>query len=270
MCSADPPPSSAPRPTPESDWRAFRARLIAGNAGTPPSPHPPAAWAHTLPSPEVGAVLLPTPGTFSAVGGQAYFDRAALLLLGHGDGGSWGVMLDRPLASTLGQALRGGGEALVGAAAAAAPLYLGGDVHTDAFFWLRWGDEAGGGAERGGEGGDGGDGGDDASQGGGRLGKEVLPGLWVSPVSLGGNGAADAATGRVVRGCAGWGDGQLQSEVDRGVWVVAACNGPALWGGGQEGMGRVAGHLAAADAPAGGEWAAAAAADEEGRGGGQA
>lgn len=239
-------------------------------------------------------MLLPTPGTFSAVGSQAYFDRAALLLLGHGDGGSWGVMLDRPLAGTLGQALAGGGASLVGAAAAAAPLYLGGDVHTDAFFWLRRGDEQGGGpgggegggAARSGDGsGGGGDedaptsagggvgsGGTASGEGasrGGRLGKEVLPGLWVSPVSVGDDGTAGSTTGRVVRGCAGWGDGQLQSEVDRGVWVVASCNGPALWGGEEGGWGEWPGTWRRLMHLLGGKWAAAAAADEEGRGGGR-
>jgi hypothetical protein len=101
---------------------ACRARLIAANkaeaatsafapatttapttpgATTPPASDLPDHWAHELPWPEKGCVLVAHPSLF--VDRQTYFQQAVILLLDHGPNGSYGVILNKPTQYTMGQ-----------------------------------------------------------------------------------------------------------------------------------------------------------------------
>ena len=104
---SDAPPPSLPDTLPlagaDTDWRAFRARLVAATsagasgegaaaaAGTPDAEDDP--WAHKLPRPEQGCLLLAHPLMFSSA--QTYFHQAVILLFQHDERGSAGLILNR-------------------------------------------------------------------------------------------------------------------------------------------------------------------------------
>lgn len=69
----------------------FRAKLVSqsrASADYPAAEEAPDEWAHVIPKPEKGALLLAHPLLFQQT--QTYFHRAAILLLEHGDLGRWG------------------------------------------------------------------------------------------------------------------------------------------------------------------------------------
>lgn len=122
---------------------ACRARLIAANKAeaatsafapatttTPATPaSTPAAdlpdhWAHELPWPEKGCVLVAHPSLF--VDRQTYFQQAVILLLDHGPNGSYGVILNKPTQYTMGQIKSSVAQLL--SSFAGNRLYMGGDV----------------------------------------------------------------------------------------------------------------------------------------------
>ncbi|KAK9816049.1 hypothetical protein WJX74_001374 [Apatococcus lobatus] len=200
----------------DTDWREFRARLVRQSAGdaahspapvrsgeeaddaAPSSASSSATWAHVLKEPEKGCLLLAHPLMFTHQ--QTYFSQAFILITRHDEGGSQGVILNRPTAYKIGQ-IRGG-DALC-PDFAECPLYLGGDV---------------------------GRGITQVMHSHGRLKdvEEIIPGLYL--------GGVDAAT-RAVRkeqldplsfkwftSYAGWGPGQLHREIENGVWFCAAAD----------------------------------------------
>lgn len=85
-----------------------RARLVASAAkdsatssvprSSPThSPNPSSSsgpWAHPIPTPEKGCLLLAHPMMFHS--NQEYFFQAVILLLEHNDKGSYGIILNRP------------------------------------------------------------------------------------------------------------------------------------------------------------------------------
>ncbi|KAJ0973792.1 hypothetical protein J5N97_015757 [Dioscorea zingiberensis] len=94
----------------ESDWRSFRARLVAGEQASriamPPTTLAPDAtgdqnstpftigdkWAHTLHEPEKGCLLVAT----EKLNGVHIFERTVILLLSAGSLGLLGIILNRP------------------------------------------------------------------------------------------------------------------------------------------------------------------------------
>lgn len=90
-------------PALESDWRAFRARLVAAQRADAPADgaggsQAPAGvplggkWAHALQEPERGCLLIAT----EKLDGVHIFERTVVLLLSAGAGGPTGVILNRP------------------------------------------------------------------------------------------------------------------------------------------------------------------------------
>ena len=75
----------------DTDWRTFRARLVASTAiATTDDP-----WAHSIPAPETGALLLASPLLFHTT--QQYFRQSVILLVEHSPHrGSVGLILNKP------------------------------------------------------------------------------------------------------------------------------------------------------------------------------
>lgn len=151
---ASPPPSASAASPAEgdlatSDWRAFRAHLrVCARLNVAPAHHlststaatstslistsyspsaPPPVWAHALPAPEVGALLVASP-SHEWPEPFAHLRRALILLTAHSSAGTSGILLNRPTALRVGQ--HGPALARVGAEFADAPLMLGGDCST--------------------------------------------------------------------------------------------------------------------------------------------
>ncbi|KAK8553149.1 hypothetical protein V6N13_089364 [Hibiscus sabdariffa] len=94
------------KPTLESDWRSFRAKLVAvekaskSSSWTDPDTvvdHPPSIpitdkWVHTLHEPEKGCLLIAT----EKLDGVHIFERTVILLLSMGPIGPSGIILNRP------------------------------------------------------------------------------------------------------------------------------------------------------------------------------
>jgi putative transcriptional regulator len=175
-------------------------------------------WAHALPGPEAGAVLLAHPSMFSS--SQTYFRLAAILMLEVGDGGALGVILNRPTEHTLGQVQFAGDDGALVAPFRDNKLWLGGDVGESSIIVVTSSPAV---AEA----------------------TEVAAGLRVCSISA---AAAAVEAGRAVPDdfrffarYSGWGPGQLQRECKAGVWFVAAASaglvldaepaaaGPELW-----------------------------------------
>lgn len=199
----------------DTDWREFRARLVASTAADrsdgPLDSSEEEPWAHPLASPEQGCLLLASPLYF--LDGQQYFRNAVILIFHHGPQGSAGLIVNRPTEYQLSEVTSSG----LGLEFNACRLYLGGDVGPSSAHVLH-----------------GVHGIQDSIQ--------VLPGLY-----LGGfEGVKEALSQGVVapedlkiltRYC-GWGPGQLESEIAKGVWYVAAASKhiplrPALAGSGE-------------------------------------
>eukprot|EP00798_Chlamydomonas_sp_ICE-L_P002405 gene2405-8715_t len=118
-------PDSLPAMGADTDWREFRAKLVASGAGKDSSSFSSGEkteWAHSIPVPEKGAVLVSHPMMFGA--NQTYFNKAVILLLDHDEGGSYGVILNRPSKYTLSEVVMT--EPLPGFERS--KLWIGGDV----------------------------------------------------------------------------------------------------------------------------------------------
>lgn len=86
----------------DSDWRSFRARLVAGEPPTwlapeavnnnPSSVRLGERWAHPLHEPETGCLLIAT----EKLDGVHIFERTVILLLSNGPMGPTGIILNRP------------------------------------------------------------------------------------------------------------------------------------------------------------------------------
>jgi putative transcriptional regulator len=126
------------------------------------------------------------------------FFRTVVLLVEHNEAGSMGLVLNRPTAVEVSQALSGHFEL----PEAHDSVYSGGPVEPQALFLLH----------------------DAAEQAGGEL--PVLPGLFVGANAdvfekIVTTATATGVRYRVFSGCAGWGSGQLEGELARGDWHVA-------------------------------------------------
>jgi putative transcriptional regulator len=140
----------------------------------------------------------PAPGVLLVAGAamaDPNFARSVVLICAHEASGSFGLILNRPAERTLSQGVKG----LV---AWDAPLLRGGPVQAETLHFLHRVPELAGGA------------------------REVLPGVF-----WGGDferlkeraalGLVQAADCRFFAGYAGWGEGQLQTEIERNDWYLA-------------------------------------------------
>ena len=157
-------------------------------------------WAHALPAPETGALLLANPALFTS--SQPYFHRAVIFLFEHSAEGSAGLILNRPTEHKLGS--------IAGAAPFLpefkdAPLFLGGDVGKSSLHLLHADNPT-------------------ALP----TGRTVVRGVGIGGV----DGARDAVRAGAMRASdfrfftryAGWGPGQLADECASGVWFLAAAS----------------------------------------------
>ncbi|MEW5317256.1 MAG: hypothetical protein WDW38_008569 [Sanguina aurantia] len=189
----------------DSDWRAFRAKLVASNR-TPdvpgegdsmllPASTSSSSWAHSIPLPEKGAVLMAHPLQFTD--SQSYFYQAVILLLDHSENGSHGIILNRPTKFKMGDVLQPG----MLEEFAKCQLNLGGDVGSGSETTVLHPYDLTG------------------SQ-------QVMDGLFQGGISACSvavqSGEADPEKFRWFTRYAGWGPGQLAQECRRGVWFVAA------------------------------------------------
>jgi putative transcriptional regulator len=126
------------------------------------------------------------------------FLRTVVLIVEHNEAGAMGLVLNRPTNVEIRKALAGHFEL----PEADAPVYYGGPVEPAALFLLH----------------------DSAEQSGGEL--PILPGLFVGANAevfekVVTTAAATGARYKVFAGCAGWGPGQLEGELERADWHVA-------------------------------------------------
>lgn len=208
-------PDTLPISAVDTDWREFRARLIASTrsaessavAGTSTVDADGAGsalesganlWAHEVPGPEKGALLLAHPQMFR--GSQTYFSLAAVLLLDHDASGSYGVILNRPTQYHMAQ-LQTDIPPLH--AFPGNRLFLGGDVGETAMVVLTRQHNVEGAVE-------------------------VMRGVYlcniVAAEAAVKAGVAEPNDFRFYAKYAGWGAGQLASECKAGVWFCAAAS----------------------------------------------
>lgn len=131
-------PDSLPLAGVDTDWRAFRAKLVAAEA--PAATPPPAAdederWAHTIPQAETGCLLLSHPLMF--VSSQTYFFHSAIFLFSHDATGSAGLIINRPTQYTVRETA--GTEEQLQPELSDCQLYLGGDVGRETVHLLHGG-----------------------------------------------------------------------------------------------------------------------------------
>lgn len=218
-------PDALPRLGRDADWREVRAMLLSRERAysvsevPEPAPHtvvppssdshePRARWAHCLPLPEKGCLLLANPRQFQF---QQQFEQSVLLLVEHDpQHGSWGVLLNRPSCYTLGDLgvhNRGSGNDVVGFDDCR--LYIGGDM-----------------------------GGDEARiihpfghlEGVTEVVKGVYHGGVEAVLQAVSHGKLESDEFRWLVGYVGWAPGQLEEECQRGNWLVAAASPSVILG----------------------------------------
>lgn len=118
-----PVPDAIPATAVDSDWRSFRAKLVARY----PEQHNALEWAHPLPSPELGCILVAHPLMFAQQ--QTYFNLAVIFVFVHDHFGTAGLILNKPTRYSLGDL-----DLMKNAANGFEDntLYMGGDVGDDA------------------------------------------------------------------------------------------------------------------------------------------
>ncbi|KAF8012911.1 hypothetical protein BT93_I0927 [Corymbia citriodora subsp. variegata] len=215
-----------------SDWRSFRARLVAGERASRPGvpsslvdlgspmdrPSPVMIgdkWAHAIQEPEKGCLLIAT----EKLDGAHIFERSVVLLLSTGPVGPTGVILNRPSLMSIKESKSTVLD--VAGTFSERPLYFGGPIEASLFLMR------------------GGDGDGDVGKSG--VFKEVMAGLYYGRKESGGCAAEMVKRGvvgvgdfRFFEGCCGWDKGQLRDEIRAGYWTVAACS-PSVIGLGSVG-----------------------------------
>lgn len=209
-------PDAVPTVPADADWRAFRAKLVASSSGSASPDAGPLTddtpWAHHIPSPEQGCLLLASPLFF--LESQTYFDKSVILLHSHGPRGSAGIIINRPTQHRIGD-LKG---TTLPREYNPCTLYMGGDVDRNAVSLLHGLPNV-------------------------PHSVQIVPGVYMG--GLEGVRAALAAGQttsdqvKMIVSQAGWGPGQLEDEVARGVWFPAAASShvmlqPMAMGSGQE------------------------------------
>lgn len=191
-------PSASPRANlseePTLDWRAFRARLVQSESSVRKSTKPD-EWAHEVPFVEAGSLLIASPEHFVGEHACSFFASTVVLILSHTKrDGTVGVIVNRPIAASVSELKLRDSQP--------APLYLGGPVGLDGLLVVH----------------------DDNSVPGA---VSVCNGVVTSGVREvlrrieKGDMRSDVC--RFLCGYSGWSAGQLQEEIDNGVWYTCAC-----------------------------------------------
>ena len=199
----------------EDDWRAFRAKLVKSqdmflNPSSSESEEDvavsedPSSWAHVLAAPEQGCLLLANPLMFTT--SQTYFNKAVILLFSHGADGSAGVILNKQTQHVMGEFKN---ASTLPDSYDSCPLYLGGDVGPEVLHIVHSVEDI-----------------DNTTC--------VVPGVYMGGVEGVGKALEEGRAGisdvKLLTRYAGWGPGQLDEEVRRGVWIVAAASRDVIMG----------------------------------------
>ncbi|KAF5842473.1 hypothetical protein DUNSADRAFT_7083 [Dunaliella salina] len=205
-------PDSIPALRPDTDWREFRARLVGrtstDNLSSQAEPstlesqlsHESLHWAHSIPAPEKGCLLLAHPLVFQER--QKYFHQAAILILEHNEMGSYGLILNQPSVHTLGdlsltQPLDEFKDC---------PLYLGGDVGGGEVHMIHPYNLP--------------------------RSVEIVKGVYLGGIEAAAKMVArkeaDVKDFKWYARYAGWGPKQLERECKAGVWFTAAASAPLI------------------------------------------
>mmetsp|Transcript_169708 Transcript_169708/g.544631 ORF Transcript_169708/g.544631 Transcript_169708/m.544631 type:complete len:364 (-) Transcript_169708:179-1270(-) len=199
----------------EQDWRDFRARLVERDKqqrqlrGGSDESSPEASgleaggWAYPTPLIEAGTVLIAQPGGHFSIK-QPYFNKALILIVEHDSDSTWGVILNRPTAISTAQ---------LGIPGSAWPVWFGGDCQGIKYddqtlerlstFCLH------------------------TSESLAEYSTEVLPGIYMVGLDIAREvvrlGWATQYDFMTLVGYCGWGQGQLQAELEqRPFWAAAA------------------------------------------------
>jgi len=186
----------------QADWRSFRARLVRSGLNTGGLDAVPdqdqELWAHPIVKPEAGCLLIAHPNAFT--NSQQYFYRVVIFIFAHDAGGSAGVILNRPTQYSLGQ-LEEFKDLMP--EMSDCPLYFGGDVGPECTQVIH-----------------GIPGLEDS--------REIMNGVYMGgTASIQESVRSGKSTPNDFRWFlrfAGWGPGQLESEVEAGVWYLASCS----------------------------------------------
>lgn len=194
-------PDALPTVSGDTDWREFRARLVAStyldqNNGNNAAAETGDLWAHEIPVVEPGCLLLASPIYFTH--SQQYFSQSVILVVAHGPEGTMGLILNKPTTHCISDF-----KTNLGSEFGPCRLYLGGDVDESALNIVH-----------------------DISSIPNAI--EIIPGVY-----LGGfegvhkaviNGVVDPKRLKIFTRYAGWGPGQLESEIRHQVWFPAAAS----------------------------------------------
>ncbi|KAG5001126.1 hypothetical protein JHK87_022198 [Glycine soja] len=220
------------KPTLSSDWRSFRAKLVAGEQLTrhveevndldTVVDHPPLItigdkWAHVIHEPENGCLLIAT----EKLDGVHIFERTVILLLSTGPLGPSGIILNRPSLMSIKETRSTALD--VEGTFSNSPLFFGGPLEEGIFLL----------SPKEGNGGDG--------VGKSGVFEEVMKGLYYGAKESVGC-AAEMVKRNVIGlgdfrffdGYCGWEKEQLRDEIRAGYWTVAACS-PSVVGLGSVG-----------------------------------
>ncbi|KDP27194.1 hypothetical protein JCGZ_19893 [Jatropha curcas] len=224
--SSSSPAGDDSQPYLESDWRSFRARLVANEQAFRPNEassmvdqdtvveldHPMQVtagdkWAHPIHEPEKGCLLIAT----EKLDGVHIFERTVILLLSVGPVGPYGIILNRPSLMSI-KEMR---STVLDAAGmfSAKPLYFGGPLEEGLFLVS---------PKRGYDS-------DKVAKSG--VFEEVMKGMYYGTKESAGC-AAEMVKRNVVGigdfrffdGYCGWEKEQLREEISAGYWTVAACS----------------------------------------------
>jgi len=213
-------PSDDEKPTLNTDWRSFRAKLVAGeqllkpeflSSATNPDTvedHPPLItigdkWAHVIHEPERGCLLIAT----EKLDGVHIFERTVILLLSNGPIGPSGIILNRPSLMSI-KETRSTAFDVMGTFSNS-PLYFGGPLEEGLFLVSPKDDVVG------------------------KSGvfDEVMKGLYYGTKESVGlaaemvkRNAVEVGDFRFFDGYCGWEKEQLRDEIRDGYWTVAACS----------------------------------------------
>ncbi|MBA0649742.1 hypothetical protein Goklo_017272 [Gossypium klotzschianum] len=211
------------KPTLDSDWRSFRAKLVATEKVSSPSawagsdtvvdqpPQPVTIgdkWAHTIREPEKGCLLIAT----KKLDGVHIFERTVILLLKAGSIGPLGIILNQSSLKSI-KEMRSTTIRDVSEVFSHVPLFFGGPLEDGFFLVSPTKDDDDGGVEKSG------------------VFEEVMKGLYYGTKESVGY-AAEMVKRNVVKardfrffdGYCLWDKEQLDEEIKAGFWIVVACS----------------------------------------------
>lgn len=200
--------SNEGRAQPREDWRDFRARLVqsekkvyTGDAAADVASGNKSAWAHDVPFVEKGSLLIANPEHFKGDFACSFFANTVVFIVEHSGrtaDGTVGVILNRPIARSLTEVRRGDRRT---SRKVKAPLYLGGPVGLESVVVLH----------------------NDKSFGGEVVGG-IRTGAFRESIERMEAGKLEENGCRFFCGYSGWANGQLQAEIDSGVWYTCAAS----------------------------------------------